>query len=107
MKKSNFIFAIKPVNYLSRWLKLYIIDSKIISLGIALCTMFFLAPLLGGVGGGFYWKGRYLNPPLAPPWRGMMAVQSSAISYYNSLASSLMVFMMSSSMLGAQGPCTP
>jgi len=52
MKKSNFIFAIKPVNYLSRWLKLYIIDSKIISLGIALCTMFFLAPLLGGVGGG-------------------------------------------------------
>ena len=52
MKKSNFIFAIKPVNYLSRWLKLYIIDSKIIQVGIAFCTMFFLAPLLGGVGGG-------------------------------------------------------
>ena len=52
MKKSNFIFAIKPLNYLSRWLKLSIIDSKIIQVGIAFCTMFFLAPLLGGVGGG-------------------------------------------------------
>ena len=46
MKKSNYIFAIKPVSYLSRWLKLSIRDSKIISLGIALCTMFFLPSLL-------------------------------------------------------------
>ena len=42
MRKVNLIFVIYPVRY-----------SKIISLGIALCAMFFLTPLLGGVGGGF------------------------------------------------------
>jgi len=54
MKKSNFIFAIKPVSYLSRWLKLSIMDSKIIQVGIAFTVLFFLPSLLGGVGGGFF-----------------------------------------------------
>ena len=76
MKKSNFIFAIKPVNYLSRWLKLYIIDSKIISLGIALCTMFFLAPLLGGVGGGLSSPLR-TKPTPAPSQEGNSGWDSS------------------------------
>ena len=42
MKKKNLLFAIEPVRY-----------SKIISLGIALTAMFFLIPLLGGVGVGY------------------------------------------------------
>ena len=42
MKIVNLIFVIYPVRY-----------SKIILLGIALSAMFFLPPLLGGVGGGF------------------------------------------------------